>query len=74
VTNAAERQRRYRLRRDDGLIVLPAVVAEIDLTEMLIAEGFLTSDEPSREQLADALSKWLFQIVTRNNPARWPEL
>jgi hypothetical protein len=40
---------------------------------MLIDLGVLTTDEPSRDQLADALSRWVYGHVTRHAKERWPE-
>jgi hypothetical protein len=74
VAAAALRQRRYLARQREGLIVLDVVAPEIDVAEMLLAEAFLTSDEPSRDELSDALSRWRYREVTRHANGHWPEV
>jgi hypothetical protein len=71
VITPAERQKLYAERQQNGLIVLPVVVVELDVIDHLQAQGFLETDMPSRAQLAEALSKWLYREMTRHNKARW---
>jgi hypothetical protein len=67
---AAARQRLYVERQKNGLVVVPVVAVELDVIDVLKAEGFLDEDNPSRPELATALSKWLF-TVTRQR--QWPD-
>jgi len=60
-------------RKRNGLCVLPVVVLEVDLVEMLIDLGWLASSDPSRDELATALSKWVFDTMTRHAQQRWPD-
>jgi hypothetical protein len=71
VMTEAERQKLRRSRQRDGLIVVGCVVVETDIIELLLAERFLRHPEPSRAQLSEALSRWIFRRVTRDAEARW---
>jgi hypothetical protein len=66
MADAAERQRLHYARKRDGLIVLPVLVVEDDVTAILEADGLIPpGTEPTRAQVADALSGWLFRTLTR---------
>jgi hypothetical protein len=69
-----DRQQRYLERQRNGLIVLPVVCVEIGATQMVLDAGFLASDDPTRQELADALAKWVYQMMTRHEQETWPEL
>src|SRR5262245_17951877 len=69
VTTSRDRMRLLRTRRKDDLVVLPLLIPLTDATEMLIDLGVLTTDDPSREQLVEALSQYLYSEVTRHQKA-----
>ncbi len=62
----------YLARRAEGLIVLGALCHEVGVTEMLRDDGFLATDDPTRRELSDALSRWIHDRVTRHNMASDP--
>ena len=65
-----DRQRLHVERRRNGLVVLPVVAFEVGIVEMLEADGFLPRCcEHSREAIAEALSRWLHEAVTRHYAA-----
>ena len=66
TTAAAQRQKLYRLRRNDGLRVCHVLIHEVDTVAMLLAEGLIASDEPSPRELDAALSHWIYGRVTHN--------
>jgi hypothetical protein len=70
--SAAIRQRLYLERKAEDLCVPPALVPKTRIVEVLLATGFLTTDEPTREQLAEAFSKWAFAHMTRQESELWP--
>ena len=70
----ANRQKLYAARQKDGLIVVPVLCVELDVIDVLQAEGFLDHDNPTRAQLSEALSKWLFELLTRHGQERWPDV
>jgi hypothetical protein len=55
-TPAAIRQRRYRDRQREGKISLCIDVDEFALFEALVAAGFLSPDDDSRQSLETALA------------------
>jgi hypothetical protein len=63
TTNGAARQQLYAERQKNGLIVVPCVVVELDVIEVLQAQGFLEHDDPTRRQISDALSRWVYQMT-----------
>ena len=71
VSRAAIRQRRYLQRQRCGLAIVPVTVDEIRLIEALRDIGLVSCDEPSRNELAVALSKIIGELLTRHEKARW---
>lgn len=69
VSKAAIRQRRHRERVKQGKLSIQIDVDEVRLPEMLadpITEGaFLDTPDPSKEQLKDAVERYLEAAVTR---------
>ena len=57
---SAERQRRYRQRRRDGLATFSFVADEVGVTEMLVEAGYL---RPSSTNDAAAISCALAEMV-----------
>jgi hypothetical protein len=74
VSSAAARQRLYLQRRAQDLCILPTLAPKTRITEVLLATGFLVTDEPTREQLAEAFSRWCFERMTRQEQELWPDL
>jgi hypothetical protein len=72
--SAAARQRLYLERRAQDLCIVPTLAPKTRIIEMLRATGFLATDEPTREQLAEAFSKWAFAHLTRQEQELWPDL
>jgi hypothetical protein len=75
---SADRQRRYLRRQRDGLCVLPVVAVEDDVAAMLLDCGFISAAElriecpkQRRQALADAASRWIFDLVTRHGQRAW---
>lgn len=71
-SSAAKRQRLYAERQREGLIVVRCVVVEQDVIAVLQDAGFLDRDDPPRQMLADALSRWIYQQMTRQVQELWP--
>jgi hypothetical protein len=69
VSAAAIRQRRHREDARRGIVTVLVKVDGVRLAAMLsdpnIENNFLAHDDPSREQLADAISRFLEAYVTR---------
>ena len=69
-----ERQKLYVERQKNGLAVLPVVVFEVGIVEMLEIDGYLSACcDHTRHEEAEALSKWLHAtMMTRHNMASDP--
>jgi hypothetical protein len=61
----AKRQQLYAERKKNGLIVVPCVCVELDVVDVLQELGFLELGDPTRRQISDALSKYVYQEMTR---------
>jgi hypothetical protein len=60
MSRAAAKQKALRDRRKRGEVVLPTVVDEVALAELLIASGHLTeAARDDRAALARGLARWL---------------
>jgi hypothetical protein len=65
MSSAADRQRAYRARRNDGRIMLLVEINETDLAQSLILHGLLSeTDEDDRCALASAVSRLLDLLPT----------
>ena len=64
--NASARQQLYTERQKNGLIVIPCVCVELDVIDVLQSQGFLDTYEPTRRELSDALSKFVYRAMTRH--------
>lgn len=67
VSPCAERQRTRRARRAQGRVVLRVEVDEVDVEELLIAEGYLAEwQTDDRGAVQAALGKLIARLVTRD--------
>jgi hypothetical protein len=73
VSSSAARQRRRYQRRKNGLIVLPTVCVEESVTAILRADGYLNGTDPTREELAEAFSSWVYQIILTRERFLFPD-
>ena len=73
ASNGAARQRLHAQRKANGLVVLPLLCPEVDMTEMLLDLGFLANPDPSRQELSEAASRWAYAVLTRHVSTRWPD-
>jgi hypothetical protein len=71
---AAARQRLHAERKRNGLRVYPVLADEIMVTAVLLELELLTSQDPTPAEVADALSKWVYAEMTRQQTRLWPEL
>jgi hypothetical protein len=71
MTNA-ERQRRYLARQRDGLCVRRVLVHDVRITEVLHALGYLPTSNPTPEEADAALSRFVFETMTRHETELWP--
>jgi hypothetical protein len=66
MTAAAERQARWRQRVRRGLVVVPVVAPHIELTEALVAAGFLRPHEiDDRKAIARGLTELIAEYLRR---------
>jgi hypothetical protein len=60
----AERQRRHRKNKSEGLIIIPALVNEVALAEMLVSSGFVPRHlAHDRQALKAAVEELLKRLV-----------
>jgi hypothetical protein len=60
-TTKAAKQRRYRIRRKHGIMVLPDVEADIRVLDMLVRVGAITEDDANSgdaTRIGQAISRW----------------
>jgi hypothetical protein len=74
ATNAAARQRLRYERRKNGLCVVPVVCIEERTVAVLLVDGLLLSEEPTRKELAGALSRWTYQHMLTRERQIWPDV
>jgi hypothetical protein len=74
VMSSAARQRLRYQRRKEGLCVIPTLVVEERIVAVLLAEGLLLSEEPTRAQLSEALSRWAYQHMLTRERLLWHDV